>query len=212
MQQHVAPHAHDDRYGRAYVAAGQQGKKKAINARVYVLLVIGTAALVAALVLFLGNKPAPVNPATDFQPATVVYVIDGDTIDVEIEGERERVRLIGIDAPESANHDEALNTAEGEHATEHARSLLAEGATVYLQTDRSEYDRYGRLLRYVWMELPTDADDAQQIAAYMFDARMVADGYAKAVRFEPDTRYATVFEKLQAEAVARGAGVSYLWA
>lgn len=174
---------------------------------------------IVALAAFLNWEKSlhPVDPA-GFQRATVAYVIDGDTIDVELEpseegGEpvRERVRLIGIDAPESANYDEALNTSEGALATEHARELLAVGTTVYLQTDTTERDKYGRLLRYAWLELPNNADDEGEIAAKMFDARMVADGYAQAIRFEPDTRYAKVLERLQKDAVSRGAGVSHLW-
>ena len=186
--------------------------------RAYVGTIVVLAIAIVALALFLNWDKArnSIDPA-GFEHATVVYVIDGDTIDVELAGseggepKRERVRLIGIDAPESANYDEALNTPEGALATAHARELLSEGATVYLQTDTTEHDKYGRLLRYVWLELPNNPDDEAEIAAKMLDARMVADGYAQAIRYEPDTRYASVLERLQRDAVARGAGVSFLW-
>ena len=176
-----------------------------------VALVLVAVVALAGLFVNLTRRPVPPNPA-DFTTAHVVYVIDGDTLDVEIEGERTRVRLIGIDAPESANHDEGLNTPEGERATEHARELLSENVIVYLQMDTSDFDRYGRLLRYVWMELPKNPDDEAEIATKMFDARMVIDGYAQAVRFEPDTRYASLFERFERQAVEDGAGVSYMWA
>ena len=180
---------------------------------------ISAAAIVAmlvALAVFLpkcsDERPDP----ADFQHATVDYVIDGDTIDVVLPSEdgnarTARVRLVGIDAPESANHDTSKNTPEGTEATEYLRSILPAGTDVYLQTDVTDIDKYDRLLRYVWLELPENPDDASELALKMLNARIVADGYADTLYYEPDVRYADEFEKLKKRAVSEGAGVSRLW-
>ena len=87
--------------------------------------------------------------------AHVTKVIDGDTIDVTIESaggrRKERVRLLGIDAPEKARDDRPAEPLERE-ATAFARRL-ARGAQVVLTTDpgHEDRDRYGRLLRYVYL-------------------------------------------------------------
>lgn len=145
----------------------------------------------------------------DLERAEVVRVVDGDTIDVDRGSGAERVRLIGIDAPESKSPVEELNSDEGELASGFLAAELPAGATVYLETDTRDTDRYGRLLRYVWTGLPEDRE--ADAAGKMVNARIVAAGFAQAKRYPPDTRYAEVFERLQDEAVSEGAGVSYLW-
>jgi len=76
------------------------------------------------------------------QIGVVIVVIDGDTIDVEIDGEVHRNRYIGVNTPERNEdcYDEASE----------ANSLMIEGKSVRLVKDKSETDRYGRLLRYVY--------------------------------------------------------------
>ena len=162
-------------------------------------------ALVAGIVL---QKPH----AEDLQQAIVEYVVDGDTVDVSIEGKTERVRLIGIDAPESVSHIEEQNSEEGELASNHLSALLEEGAPVYLQTDQEDRDRYERLLRYVWIELPGDPRNPDEVAHKMANAIMVADGYADTMRYEPNTYYAEQLETLKEQALAQDAGISYLFA
>lgn len=97
--------------------------------------------------------------------AAVVYVIDGDTIIVRRDGTEaeERGRLIGMDCEESALRDGFLNTEKGQEAALFTRSLLPEGTVVYLQKDISETDRYGRLLRYVWLKLPDNPLDEKEL-------------------------------------------------
>ena len=148
----------------------------------------------------------------NFQTATVNYVVDGDTVDVIANGEAQRVRLIGIDAPESVNSNDALNTEEGEEAAEYLRSLLDEGEAVYLQADQEDRDRYNRLLRYLWIELPQDPRNPDEIAAKMANAIIVANGYADTMRYEPNTYYADELETLKERAMSEGLGVSYLFA
>ena len=163
--------------------------------------------------------PAPSPPAAasgaqaaSLEEARVLYVVDGDTIDVSAAGEERRVRLIGIDCPESASRDAAENTPEGEEAAAFTRSLLPEGKVVFLQRDVSETDKYGRHLCYVWLEKPADPTDEREALEKMLNARIVAAGYAQAKRYPPDTAYAGLLEEAQRAASESGAGVSRLWA
>jgi endonuclease YncB( thermonuclease family) len=111
----------------------------------------------------------------------VVRVVDGDTVHVQgPSGDVERVRLIGINAPES---DECF----GDEATAALVALLVD-ADVELVQDRSDRDRYGRLLRY----LHADGQDVGE--------ELVATGHAVANRYPPDTARAEIYERAQARA------------
>ena len=180
------------------------------------LLSIGVSALlaitIAALVAFgLAGCHRQQGPSTDFQKATIEYVVDGDTIDVVIDGHEKRVRLAGIDAPESASHEQERNTQEGVLATEHVRALLPVGRVVYLQKDVSETDKYGRLVRYVWLDIPSDPKSHEEITSKMANSLIVEAGFARAERFWPDVSYADQLKEAQERAADGGLGVSYLW-
>ena len=100
------------------------------------------------------------------------------------------MRYIGIDAPESTyEHD-----PYGPEATAKNRELVA-GKRVRLEKDVSEIDRYGRLLRYVY------------VGDVMVNAELVRLGYAQASSFPPDIRYQALFARLQQEARAAGRGL-----
>lgn len=137
--------------------------------------------------------PSPSPSATvipvQLTEATLLRVIDGDTIEVAFDGRTERVRLIGVDSPETNGPPICF----GEEASAYAQQLLAQsGGKMWLEKDVSETDKYGRLLRYVWL-------DAAQTR--MFDELMVADGYAQHSTYPPDVKYEARF--LEAERVAR---------
>lgn len=104
---------------------------------------------------------APVGPAAPAEGYTVAYVLDGDTIAVTGPDGEERVRLLGIDAPE-ISHEGEPGECGGEEAAAQLEELLPEGAAVHLATDSraDDADRYGRLLRYVELEDGTDAGHA----------------------------------------------------
>lgn len=105
--------------------------------------------------------------------ATLSEVVDGDTIWVALaDGSKEKVRYIGIDAPELA-HDGSPAEYLGEEATAHNATLLAEGP-LRLELDVDDRDDFGRLLAYVW---------AGEI---LVNERMVADGYAVAHNYPPN--------------------------
>ncbi|MEY8562799.1 thermonuclease family protein [Eggerthellaceae bacterium 3-80] len=149
-----------------------------------------------------------------FEQAVVERVVDGDTLIVDINGERERVRLVGINAPESVHEDESRNTPEGKEASDHLKALVSEGDVVYLQQDISYTDQYDRRLAYVWDVLPSDTDDALDpatIAAHMINAWQVLDGYAQPRTYSPDTLHDELFKAWGKQAQQAGAGVSLSW-
>ncbi|MCX2728525.1 thermonuclease family protein (plasmid) [Thermomicrobium sp. 4228-Ro] len=122
--------------------------------------------------------------ASVYQLATVTNVVDGDTIDVDLGGQTVRVRLIGVDTPEVYGTVECYGRA----ASDFTRSWLL-GKQVGLEKDVSETDRYGRVLRYVW------------IGPYLFNELLVRQGYAGVATYPPDVKYTWRF--VEAERVAR---------
>ena len=138
----------------------------------------------------------PKAPIGDTTKATVVRVIDGDTIEVEMSGNVYSVRYIGIDTPE--------RNQKGYYEASDANSRLVSGRTVVLEKDVSEVDRYGRLLRYVWVD------------GHMVNAIIVATGFAHDAIYPPDTQYATDFLLLERYAKNKRLGLwapkwEYLW-
>jgi micrococcal nuclease len=120
--------------------------------------------------------------------ATVTRIIDGDTIEVDINGRSHRVRYIGMDTPERGD------PFFGE-ATEANRQLV-EGQTVILVKDVSETDRYGRLLRYVYLQDGT-----------FVNAELVRQGFALVATFPPDVAHQADYIALQEEARSTGSGL-----
>jgi len=138
-------------------------------------------AVVIILFLLLGGCRAPP------EVAKVVQVIDGDTITV---AGGYRVRYIGIDTPEVYPEKEAYGTEAWQ-----ANRLLVEGKEVRLERDVSQTDKYGRLLRYVYV------DDI------LVNAELVKQGLAEAKAYPPDTKYQDLLEELEAEAKEAGRGI-----
>ena len=126
--------------------------------------------------------------------AHVERVIDGDTIQVRVEGKRYTVRLIGVDTPETKHPTKPVQYF-GREASAFTKAAL-EGKTVRLQKDRTgdTVDRYGRRLRYVLL----DGDN--------FNARLIRDGYAHAYRRFPFSKR-TEFIRLEEQARRRGIGL-----
>lgn len=133
--------------------------------------------------------------------ATVVSVSDGDTVRVEIDGETESLRLILVDTPETRDPNDPVE-CYGAEATEFMKALLPEGTTVYLEQDISDRDRYGRMLRYVWLK----GDDDK---AYLVNEILVRQGYAVLYTYPPDVKYVDQIRAAQNAAVEEQAG---LWA
>lgn len=120
----------------------------------------------------------------------VLRVIDGDTI--EIEG-GEKIRYIGINAPESKHPNKEVECYAKE-AEEKNRDLV-EGKKVELEKDISETDRYGRLLRYVYLD------------GVMINELLVMEGYAQASSYPPDVKYQDRFNEAEKQARAEERGL-----
>lgn len=136
----------------------------------------------------------------DLEEVTLVRVVDGDTLVVRFDtGEDEKVRLIGINTPESVapNSYRTKNTKEGEEVSKYVKTMLEDVDTVYLQSDTSDRDKYDRLLRYVWLDIPDDVYDKSEIKEKMLNAILVEDGIAEVATYEPDITYADLFEELE---------------
>jgi endonuclease YncB( thermonuclease family) len=128
--------------------------------------------------------------------AQVVKVVDGDTLDVDMGGQTVRLRLIGINTPESVDPRQAVECF-GREASSKAKELL-EGQAVQLEADTSqdERDRYDRLLRYVWMP------DGR-----LFNLEMIAQGYAFEYTYETPYKYQAEFQQAQESARSAQAGL-----
>jgi len=115
------------------------------------------------------------------KPVALIEVTDGDTIRVDIDGRFEPVRLILIDAPETHDPNRPPECF-GQEATTYLSWLLSLGGNLYLETDVSDRDRFGRLLRYVWL----DFGDGE---VYLVNEALVRAGYAAFSTFPPDVKY-----------------------
>ena len=137
----------------------------------------------------------------EFEKAQLVRVVDGDTVIVKLDGEEQRVRLIGVNTPESVAPESSgkENTPEGAAASEYTKSLLGDVKAVYLQRDTSEVDRYDRLLRYVWLEIPKDKTDINEITNKMLNAILLRDDVAEVTIYEPDDMYESEFRQIAEE-------------
>ncbi|HSL77570.1 MAG TPA: thermonuclease family protein, partial [Candidatus Limnocylindrales bacterium] len=127
-------------------------------------------------------------PAGETTFATVTKVVDGDTIKVDIDGTEYSVRYIGIDSPEpDATDPDIKRLADAATAT---NASLVEGQEVYLEREVSDMDRFGRLLRDVWL---VDSGGSQ----VLISIELVRAGYAQISTFPPDVRYLSQLTEAQ---------------
>jgi micrococcal nuclease len=152
------------------------------------------------LALLLGRVATgmPALTAGAGEPATVIRAVDGDTLDVRIGDQVEKVRLLGVNTPESVDPRKGVE-CYGKEASAYTASLV-QGVVVRLEADPSQADRdkYGRLLRYVWLP------DGR-----LLNYELVAQGYALEATYGAAYREQTRFRT--AEASARQ-GQRGLWA
>ncbi|RMH72938.1 MAG: thermonuclease, partial [Actinomyces sp.] len=143
------------------------------------------------------DQPADAPADASLEPnATVERVVDGDTIIVDIGGQRERVRLIGIDTPESVDENRPVQ-CYGHEASAFVTDLLPPGTPVTLILDAETRDQYGRLLAYV-------VRSSDQL---FVNLTLLELGYADTLTIEPNDHYARRFESAAAEARAEGRGL-----
>lgn len=127
-------------------------------------------------------------------PYEVERVVDGDTLVINIDGVSEKVRLIGVDTPESVHPDSSKNVEYGKVASEYTKNTL-ENKSVTLELDVQERDKYGRLLAYIYSD------------GEMFNLKLIREGHAKVATFPPNVKYTEDFTAAQEEARKEGIGL-----
>jgi micrococcal nuclease len=136
------------------------------------------------------------DPPKDAVAAKVERVVDGDTFIASVRSRRERIRVIGVDTPESVDPNRP-DEPFGKEASDFAKHYL-NGETVRLAGDAEPRDRYGRMLAYVWLRDGT-----------FWNALLAAEGYAQQLTIPPNVTYASLFRSLVSEARRNNRG---LWA
>ena len=142
------------------------------------------------LLPLLGPGSAPAGAAIE---GTVVRVVDGDTIHVQLVDRVEKVRYIGVDSPEI--HHPVKGEEPGGRAAASVNRGLVEGRRVRLKLDVRTRDRWGRLLAYVW------------VGDTMINAELIRLGYAQVMTVPPNVRYQDLFVRLGREAREAGRGL-----
>jgi micrococcal nuclease len=143
--------------------------------------VVKTVVLVVALAVAGATCQKPSEPAAPGQ-ATVTKVVDGDTLHIRIGRSDDKVRLVGIDTPETHGPG-GLRECFGQEATHRMEELLPDGTTVTVVRDVEARDRYGRLLAYVYR-----ASDGLFV-----NLAMARDGFAVALSIAPNVAHAAEF-------------------
>jgi micrococcal nuclease len=167
------------------------------------------AALAAAGLVACGPDAPPTSSAPTSVPlgsteanAVVDHIVDGDTIDVVIDGTEERVRLTGIDTPEvahpaSGSRPASVGECFGDQATAFTTSLLPVGTPVRLERDIVGRDDYGRVLAYVYR-----ADDG-----IFVNYEIVRQGYAQPLTIPPNVTFSELMVEAARDAEANDAGL-----
>lgn len=133
---------------------------------------------------------------SNLQKVKVLRVIDGDTIEIEdADKVAKKVRYIGIDTPETVDPRRG-DQCFGNEASNKNKELVQD-QEIYLEKDVSEVDKYGRLLRYVYLD-PSGISINEQL---------VAEGYAVSSKYPPDIKYQEKFKAAEEEARNKGKGL-----
>ncbi|MEH7011500.1 thermonuclease family protein [Neobacillus niacini] len=128
-------------------------------------------------------------------PATIVRVVDGDTLNIKVNGREETVRLLLVDTPETVHPDKPVQPF-GPEASAFAKETLTPGKQVEIEIDVSERDKYGRLLCYLYAD------------GKMFNELLLEKGLARvAYVYAPNTRYVDQFYNLQKQAQTNEIGI-----
>lgn len=126
-------------------------------------------------------------------PLPVTRVVDGDTIEVRLDGRAESVRLIGVDTPETVKPDTPVQCF-GPRASHFMKRLLG-GRRVRLVFGAERRDVYGRLLAYV------------RLGPRFVNAILLRRGLARSLTIPPNDRFAPLFQRLELGAARAGRGL-----
>lgn len=163
-------------------------------------LLVALTVAIGALPSACGTSGRSGSPSVGTGPpgaATVTRVVDGDTVVVDLDGREEKVRLIGIDTPETKSPTKPVQ-CYGKEASAHTDELLPGGTPVRLERDVEARDTYGRLLAYVYRL----SDDR------FVNLDLAQGGYADTLRIAPNVTHA---DELQAAVDAAHRQASGLW-
>lgn len=128
--------------------------------------------------------------------ATVVKVIDGDTIKIQLpNGNEETVRLLLIDTPETVHPSKPVQPF-GPEASKYTKSLMKAGSKVEVEPGISERDKYGRLLAYIYV-------DHKMVNKLLLEKGLARIAYV----YAPNTKYIDEFEALQKQALKKEIGI-----
>ena len=127
--------------------------------------------------------------------ATIVSVVDGDTIVLKVQSQTETVRLLGIDTPETVHPSKPIECF-GPEASAFTKATLVKGSTVKLLRDVESRDRYQRLLVYLFL-----ADGT------LFNQLLIDRGFARTLSIEPNTAFASQFARHESNAKDRRVGL-----
>lgn len=127
---------------------------------------------------------------TILETAVVTKVVDGDTIDVSLHGAPQKIRIIGINTPESVDPRRGVQCFGLEASHIAKEKLTGQGVLLEKDPSQDERDKYGRLLRFVW----TDSGKTD------FGAWMIANGYAYEYTYDTPHKQQTHYRELQKEA------------
>ncbi len=151
-----------------------------------IIMIIGLMLLAGCAGIDIQIEGSSGGSADTGETGRVVSVIDGDTIDVDINNRTLRVRYIGVNTPERDEPCYAKATA--------ANAAMVNGQTVRLVRDQSNTDPYDRLLRYVY------------VGDVFVNRELVAGGYAEAVLYQPNDAFFDEFSQLESGAAQAGRG------
>ncbi|SRR5258705_6807914 len=159
-------------------------------------LIITIVVVLAGLILASPAQAYPTMPPGVQGPFAVTKVVDGDTIWVDNNGKRQKIRMIGLDTPESVDPRKPVQCFALE-ASAQAKTILG-GQSVYLETDPSQnsVDRYGRTLAYVWTA-----------SGRLFNLDMITDGFAVEYTYDLPHRYPQDFKATENDARTQERGL-----
>ena len=160
--------------------------------------VITSFALLIGLVSCSSSSPQP-NGQSDLgeiADGKIAHVIDGDTVDIDINGRTERVRLIGVNTPETKHPTKPIECF-GPEASSYLTQLLPKGTAVRIERDVEARDRYGRMLLYLYL----GSDNL------FINLDLVARGYGTPMSIEPNTFHRNDFVRAAAQAEAANVGL-----
>lgn len=174
-------------------AAGGRGRRRQSSRGIFqwltlVLLVV----LMGAVISWFQQDDAGLEG--DREVATLVRVVDGDTLLVELDGEEERVRLLNIDTPETVHPQQPVQCM-GPEAAERMEGLVSPGDQLSLEFDEERTDHYDRLLAGVFLD------------EVFINEQMARDGFGAPVHYAPNDRFLDRIEEAWTQAEVDGVGV-----